>query len=94
MFENLAHPLHPVYDDGNNGGVHWWEKCCNSTSVRTQVAWMGADAYTMEESPRREVVRSSLGAGVVCPPFGGHSRSIPQGMIFDVQPLVNHDFAP
>ena len=20
--KNLVHPLHPVYDDGNNGGVH------------------------------------------------------------------------
>ena len=41
------------------------------------------------KSPRREVVRSSAGASVVPPPLlGGHSRSIPQGMIFDVQPLV------
>ena len=47
--KNSAHPLHPVYNDGNNGGVQWWEKRCNSTSVRSQVAWMGADAYTMEE---------------------------------------------
>ena len=28
------------------------------------------------------------------PPFGGHSRSIPQGMIFDVQPLVKSLFCP
>ena len=47
--KNLAHPLHPVYDDGNNGGVQWWEKRCTSTLVCTQVARMGADAYTMEE---------------------------------------------
>ena len=39
-------------------------------------------------SPRREVVRSSAGAGVVYPPlFGGHSRSIPQGMILVVRRL-------
>ena len=46
------------------------------------------------KSPRPEVVRSSAGAGVVCPPFGVHSRSIPQGMIFDVQPLVKSLFCP
>ena len=28
------------------------------------------------------------------PPFWGHSRSIPQGMIFDVQPLVKSLFCP
>ena len=28
------------------------------------------------------------------PLFGGHSRSIPQGMIFDVQPLVKSLFCP
>ena len=28
------------------------------------------------------------------PPFGGHSRSIPQGMILDVQPLVQLLFCP
>ena len=46
------------------------------------------------KSPRREVVRSSAGAGVVYPLFWGHSRSIPQGMIFDVQPLVKSLFCP
>ena len=46
------------------------------------------------ESPRREVVRSSAGAGVIYPPFWGHSRSIPQGMILDVQPLVKSLFCP
>ena len=28
------------------------------------------------------------------PLFGGHSHSIPQGMIFDVQPLVKSLFCP
>ena len=28
------------------------------------------------------------------PLFGGHSRSIPQGMILDVQPLVKSLFCP
>ena len=23
--KNLAHPLHPVYDDGKGGGWKWWE---------------------------------------------------------------------
>ena len=23
--KNLAHPLHPVYDDGKDGGCKWWE---------------------------------------------------------------------
>ena len=47
------------------------------------------------KSPRREVVRSSAGAGVVYPPFfRGHSRSIPQGMILAVQPLVKSLFCP
>ena len=47
------------------------------------------------KSPGREVVRSSAGAGVVYPSFfGGHSRSIPQGMILDVQPLVKSLFCP
>ena len=23
--KNLAHPLHPVYDDGKGGGRKWWE---------------------------------------------------------------------
>ena len=50
---------------------------------------------SVAESPRREVVRSSAGAGVVYPPFwGGHLRSIPQGMILDVQPLVKSLFCP
>ena len=40
-------------------------------------------------------VRSSVGEGVVYPPpFGGYLRSIPQGMIFDVQPLVKSLFCP
>ena len=42
-----------------------------------------------------EVVRSSAGAGVEYPSFlGAHSRSIPQGMILDVQPLVKSLFCP
>ena len=24
MFKNLAHRLHPVYDDGKGGGWKWW----------------------------------------------------------------------
>ena len=47
MPKNWAHPLHPVYNDGNNDGVQWLEHC-NNTYVRTQVAQMGADVYTME----------------------------------------------
>ena len=40
------------------------------------------------KSPRREVVRSSAGAGVVYPPlFWDRLRSMPQGMTLDVQPL-------
>ena len=23
--KNLAHPLHPVYDNGKGGGWKWWE---------------------------------------------------------------------
>ena len=23
--KNLAHPLHPVYDDGKGGGWKWWD---------------------------------------------------------------------
>jgi hypothetical protein len=23
--KNLAHPLHPVHDDGKGGGWKWWE---------------------------------------------------------------------
>ena len=35
----------------------------------------------------------SAGVGVVIPPlFGGHSHSVPQGMILDVQPLVKSLF--
>ena len=29
--KNLAHPLHPVYDDGKGGGYQWWVKRCKST---------------------------------------------------------------
>ena len=25
MSKDLAHPLHPVYDDGKGGGWKWWE---------------------------------------------------------------------
>ena len=25
MSKTLAHPLHPVYDDGKGGGWKWWE---------------------------------------------------------------------
>ena len=25
MSKNVAHPLHPVYDDGKGGGWKWWE---------------------------------------------------------------------
>ena len=41
-----------------------------------------------------EVVRSSAGADAIPPPLflGGHPRSIPQGMILDVQPLVKSLF--
>ena len=47
------------------------------------------------KSPRREVVRSSAGVDAIPPPFfGGRSRSIPQGMILDVQPLVRSLFCP
>ena len=46
------------------------------------------------KSPRREVVRSSAGAGVVSPLFGGHLRSIPQRVVSDVQPLVKSFFCP
>ena len=46
---NLAHPLHPVYDDGKGGGVQWWVKRYKSTCVLTQFAQMGADAETLEE---------------------------------------------
>ena len=60
-------------------GVPWW-----SLGVATK----------FRKSPRREVVRSSAGVGVVYPLFLGHSRSIPQGMIFDVQPLVKSLFCP
>ena len=41
-----------------------------------------------KKSPRREVVRSSAAAGAYTPPFWGSFRSIPQGMIFDVQPRL------
>ena len=47
--KNLAHPLHPVYDDGKGGGVQWWVKWCTSSCVRTQVVWISADAKTLEE---------------------------------------------
>ena len=50
--------------------------------------------HTLGKSPRREVVRSSAGTGVVYPPFWGHSRSIPQGMILDVQRLLKSLFCP
>ena len=59
--------------------------------ARTSLLWIRR--MHSVKSPRREVVRSSASAGVVYPPFlGGHSRSIPQGMIFDVQPLVKSLF--
>ena len=47
--KKLAHPSHPVYDDGKGGGVQWWVKRCKSNRVCTQVARMGADADTLEE---------------------------------------------
>ena len=25
LYKNLAHPLHPVYDNGKGGGWKWWE---------------------------------------------------------------------
>ena len=63
--------------------------------LRTANVLFSCDCNTLIESPRREVVRSSAGAGVVLYPlFGGHSRSIPQGMIFDFQPLVKSLFCP
>ena len=59
------------------------------------VPLMGSeDLHNLLKSPRREVVRSSAGAGVVYPLFWGHSRGIPQGMIFDVQPFVKSLFCP
>ena len=48
-FLRICTPLHPIYDDGNGGGVQWWVKRCKSTCVRTQVARMGANAETLEE---------------------------------------------
>ena len=47
--KHLAHPLHPIYDNGKGGGVQWWVKRCPSSCVQTQVAWMGADVETLEE---------------------------------------------
>ena len=40
-----AHPLDPQKD-----GVQWWIKCCGGTrSLRTQISYMGVDAYSAEE---------------------------------------------
>ena len=45
------------------------------------------------KSPLRGAVGSSVGASVVYPPFfGSRSRSIPQGMILDVQTLIESLF--
>ena len=41
-----------------------------------------------DPTPRRKVVRSSTGADPYTPLFGGRSRSILEGMILDVLPLV------
>ena len=40
-----AHPLDPQKD-----GVQWWiKRCGGSQSLRTQISYMGIDAYSAEE---------------------------------------------
>ena len=44
-----AHPLDPQKD-----GVEWWIKRCGGTrSLRTQISYMGIDAYSAEEFWRK-----------------------------------------
>ena len=49
-----------------------------------------------ENHLKERLLDQAKALGVVYPPspFGGHSRSIPQGMILDVQPLVKSLFCP
>ena len=49
---------------------------------------------TDTKSPRREVLDQAQAHASYTPLFLGHSRSIPRGMIFDVQPLVKSLYCP
>ena len=71
-----------------------WPQMLSCEKIKVPKRKIDSGHFWDTKSPRREVVRSSARAGVVYPPFLGHSRSIPQGMIFDVQPLVKSLLCP
>ena len=49
---------------------------------------------TMKNHLEERLLDQAQGRASYTPLFGGHSRSIPQGMILDVQPLVKSLFCP
>ena len=62
--------------------------------VRTQVASTGKVLCCRLNHLEERLLDQAQARASYTPPFGGHSRSIPQGMILDVQPLVKSLFCP
>ena len=55
MSKNLAHPLHPVYDDGKGGGWQgWWLEVVGVTFSVVEFSYFG-----LCKVPCREGLRSS-----------------------------------
>ena len=84
-------------DEGVKRGMCCWVVICTTPK---EMAWAGGslacntivwcEANHLEE----RLLDQAQARASYTPPFWGHSRSIPQGMIFDVQPLVKSIFCP
>ena len=95
---HVKHVLDPLcvfftlFGCGGGGGT----KGCRAHNLLMQFSGLGSSKMEFSEITSKRVVRSSAGAYAIYPPFwgsfGGHSRTIPQGMVPDVQPLVKSSF--
>ena len=53
--KNLAHPSHPVHDDGKGGGWKWWLEVVGVTFCVVEFSYFG-----LYKVPCREGLRSSV----------------------------------
>ena len=88
-----GHPPYPHSPPGVPHGCH----CTQTRHTRRGGAVQGrlSVSQILRENHLEERLSDQAQAqALYTPPLGGHSRSIPQGMIFDVQPLVKSLFCP
>ena len=62
--------------------------------LHEMVRKMGCEASLTENHLEERLLDQAQARAAYTPLFWGHSRSIPQGMILDVQPLVKSLFCP